>query len=142
MLGKLGVFTVIGVVFWPLAVLVTGILLHVLYFGRVLPAITLVPAGILTAVSILLMIGNWFGWGTMKYMWPLFLLAVAIGLYEYYVFGFVRNRAVWTAAMGLAGISVLLFLMTLLWTWGVYLIALLLIGFGIWLVMRRPRRLR
>ncbi|MBB6675587.1 hypothetical protein [Cohnella nanjingensis] len=142
LLGKLGVFTVIGAVFWPLAVLVPGILLHVLYFGRVLPAITLVPAGILTVVSVLLMIGNWFGWGTMKYIWPLFLLAAAVGLYEYYVFGFVRSRAVWTASMLLAAASVLLFFMTLLWTWGIYLLALILIGFGIWLVMRRPRRSR
>lgn len=139
LLGKLGVFAFIGNVFWPLFVLIPGVLLHVLYFGRMVPSVALIPAGILTVVSVILMIGNWFGWGLMKYMWPLFPFAVAVGLYEYYVFGFNRSKQIWTAAMGLAALSVVLFGMTLLWTWGIYLLAVALIGFGVWLVIRRPR---
>jgi hypothetical protein len=139
LLGKLGVFTFIGNVFWPLFVLIPGVLLHVLYFGRMVPSVALIPAGILTVVSVILMIGNWFGWGLMKYLWPLFPFAVAVGLYEYYVFGFDRSKQIWTAAMGLAALSVVLFGMTLLWTWGIYLLAIALIGFGVWLVIRRPR---
>jgi hypothetical protein len=139
LLGKLGVFAFIGTVFWPLFILIPGVLLHVLYFGRMLPAIALVPGGILTVVSVILLIGNWFGWDLMKYLWPFFLFAVAVGLYEYDVFGYTRSRTLWTASMGLALVSVLLFAMTLLWTWGVYLLALVLIGLGGWLVLRRPR---
>ncbi|QJD83623.1 hypothetical protein [Cohnella herbarum] len=139
LLGKLGVFAFIGNVFWPLFVLIPGVLLHVLYFGRMVPSVSLIPAGILTVVSVILMIGNWFGWGLMKYMWPLFPFAVAVGLYEYYVFGFNRSKQIWTAAMGLAVLSIVLFGMTLLWTWGIYLLAVALIGFGVWLVIRRPR---
>ncbi|WP_276355956.1 hypothetical protein [Cohnella caldifontis] len=139
LLGKLGVFAFIGNVFWPLFILIPGVLLHVLYFGRMVPSVALVPAGILTVVSVILLIGNWFGWNLMKYLWPFFLFAVAVGLYEYYIFGYSRSQMVWTASVGLAAISIILFGMTLLWTWGVYLLAAVLIAFGAWLVLRRPR---
>ena len=139
LLGKLGVFAFIGTVFWPLFILVPGVLLHVLYFGRMVPSVVLVPAGILTVVSVILLIGNWFGWDLMKYLWPFFPFAVAVGLYEYYVFGYSRSKTIWTAAMGLAVISLVLFGMTLLWTWGIYVLAAALIAFGAWLVLRRPR---
>lgn len=139
LLGKLGVFAFIGALFWPLIILIPGILLHVLFFGRMLPAISLIPAAILTIVSVILLIGNWFDWGVMKYLWPFFLLAVSAGLYEYYVFGQARSRGVWTAAIALAILSVVLFFFTLLWTWGIYLIAIALIVVGVWLVWFRPR---
>ncbi|RKP55245.1 hypothetical protein D7Z26_08520 [Cohnella endophytica] len=139
LLGKLGVFAFIGAVFWPLFILIPGVLLHVLYFGRMVPSVALIPAGSLTVVSVLLLIGNWFGWGLMKYLWPLFPFAIAVGLYEYYVFGNDRSKQVWTAAVGLAAISIVLFGITLLWTWGIYLLAAALIGFGAWLMLRRPR---
>jgi hypothetical protein len=139
LLGKLGVFAFIGAVFWPLFILIPGVLLHVLYFGRIVPSVALIPAGILTVVSVILLIGNWFGWGLMKYMWPLFLFAIAVGLYEFYVFGYSRSRQIWTAAVLLAALSIVLFGMTLLWTWGIYVLAAGLIGFGTWLVLRRPR---
>nr|WP_240353753.1 hypothetical protein [Cohnella algarum] len=139
LLGKLGVFAYIGSLFWPLFILIAGVLLHVLYFGRILPAIALVPAGILTVVSVPLLIGRWFDWSLMKYLWPLFVFAVAAGLYEYYIFGPMRNRAIWTASIVLGAVSLLMFVMSLLWTWGIYLIAVLLIGFGAYLVLRRPK---
>ncbi|MFC3798194.1 hypothetical protein [Cohnella sp. GCM10012308] len=144
LLGKLGVFSFIGAVFWPILILIVGILLHVLYFGGIVPAVALVPAGILTGSSLLLMVGNWVGWGSMRYVWPLFLLSIAIGLYEYAVFGVGKDRAVWNAAMGIGALSLLLFAIMLLWTWGIYLLAAALIGFGVWLVLsrRKPRRRR
>lgn len=144
LLGKLGVFSFIGAIFWPILILIVGILLHVLFFGGIVPAVTLVPAGILTGSSLLLMIGNWFGWGSMRYIWPLFLLSIAIGLYEFAVFGVGKNRTVWNAAMGIGALSLLLFAIMLLWTWAIYLLAAALIGFGVWLVLskRKPRRRR
>ena len=39
LLGKLGLFAFIGTNFWPLFLLIPGILLHVLFFGRLLPPI-------------------------------------------------------------------------------------------------------
>lgn len=138
LLGKLGVFAFIGSVFWPLFVLVPGVLLHVLYFGRIVPSVILIPAGFLTVSSIVLLIGNWFGWELLHYLWPFFPFAAAVGLYEYYIFGYSKTRAIWTAAVGIGALSLLLFGLTLLWTWGVYVFAVALIGAGIWLVLRRP----
>jgi len=139
LLGKLGVFAFLGAMFWPLFVLIPGVLLHVLYFGRMVPSVALVPAGILTVVSVVLMIGNWFNWGLLKYLWPLFPFAIAVGLYEYYIFGYSRPKQLWLASMGLAGFALLSFAMMLLWTWGIYLLAIALIGVGAWLVVRRPK---
>lgn len=139
LLGKLGVFAFIGAVFWPLFILIPGVLLHVLYFGRMVPSVALIPAGILTVVSLILLVGNWFGWGLMKYLWPLFPFAVAVGLYEYYTFGYNRSRQIGSAAIGLAVLSFVMFGMTLIWTWGIYLLAVVLIGVGAWIVLRRPR---
>jgi hypothetical protein len=139
LLGKLGVFAFLGAVFWPVLILIPGILLHVLYFGRIAPSVALIPGGILTVVSVLLLIGNWFDWKLMKYLWPLFLLAVATGLYEYYMFSPNRSREIYWAAVALAVVSIVLFGLTLLWTWGVYFLAAALIVAGAWLVLRRPR---
>ncbi|WEK53010.1 MAG: hypothetical protein P0Y55_10415 [Candidatus Cohnella colombiensis] len=139
LLGKLGVFAFIGAVFWPIFILIPGILLHVLYFGRIAPPIVLVPAGILTVVSVILLIGNWFGWGLMKYLWPLFIFAVAVGLYEYNTFGLVRSQYISTVVLGLGIVSLILFGITLIWSWGIYLLAIALIGSGIWMVTRRPK---
>ena len=139
LLGKLGVFAFIGTVFWPLFILIPGILLHVLFFAGLLPALSLIPGAILTVVSVILLIGNWFDWGAMKYLWPFFMFAVSAGLYEYYIFGQVRSRGIWTAAIALAALSVVLFFFTLLWSWGIYLIAIVLIAIGFWLVWRSPR---
>ncbi|MFC5703625.1 hypothetical protein ACFPVX_20255 [Cohnella faecalis] len=139
LLGKLGVFAFIGTVFWPLFILIPGVLLHVLYFGRIVPSAVLIPAGILTIVSIVLLICNWFGWEAMRYLWPLFPFAIAVGLYEYYIFGYSRSRTIWTISVVLGGLSILLFALTLLWTWGIYLFAVVLIGVGAWLVLRRPK---
>jgi len=128
LLGKLGVFAFIGSVFWPLFVLVPGILLHVLYFGRTLPyAAMLVPAGLLTVYGLLFFICNVAGWGALAWLWPLFLLGPAVGLYEYATFGHGVPRTLQTAALALAALSCLMLLLALLWTWGIYIAAIALI---------------
>src|SRR4051794_13322915 len=81
--GKLGVFGFIGSVFWPLFILVPGVLLHVLFFGRMLPAPVLIPGGILSTYGLLFLVCNITSWGTMTYLWPVFILGVAVGLYEF-----------------------------------------------------------
>ncbi|WJH33059.1 hypothetical protein N6H14_23085 [Paenibacillus sp. CC-CFT747] len=91
LLGKLGVFSFIGSLFWPLLVLAAGLLLHYLYFNRVLPSGVLVPGGMLITYSVLFLFCNLFGWGTMAYLWPAFLLGIAVGLYELHLFD--RNGA-------------------------------------------------
>lgn len=140
LLGKLGVFSFLGAIFWPLLVLIPGLLLHVLYFGRLLPAIALVPGGMLIVYALLFIVCNLFGWDSLKYLWPLFIFGVAAGLYEYYLFGSSRQRVLLTASIALAAASAAFIVLVLLWSWGIYAIAAVLIGAGAWMMLGKRRR--
>lgn len=140
LLGKIGVFSFLGAVFWPLLVLIPGVLLHVLYFGRVVPAFMLVPGGMLVVYAILFIICNIFGWESLKYLWPLFVFGFAAGLYEYYMFGSSVPRVVFTASIVLAAASVLFLILILMWSWGIYLVAVLFIAGGAWMMFGKRKR--
>lgn len=134
LLGKAGLFSFLGMMFWPLLVLIPGILIHVLYFGRVLPAITLVLAGTLVVYALLFMVCNIFGWDSLRYLWPLFIFGVAVGLFEYHLFGSPRQRYIRTIAIGLGVASLLCLLLIALWGWGIYVVALLCVLAGLYLM--------
>ncbi|HTG71645.1 MAG TPA: hypothetical protein VL921_20465 [Candidatus Udaeobacter sp.] len=140
LLGKLGVFSFLGAIFWPLLVLIPGVLLHVLYFGRLVPAVVLVPGGMLVVYALLFVVCNLFGWDSLKYLWPLFIFGVAAGLYEYYLFGSSRTRVVLTASIALAAASAVFIILVLLWSWGIYAIAVAFIAAGGWMMLGKRRR--
>lgn len=75
----------------------------------------------------------------MGYLWPGFILGVAVGLYEYYLFDRQKERGLLYASMILGIISAAFFAITLLVKLGIYLIALLLVLAGVGLIMRKPR---
>ncbi len=139
LLGKLGIFHFLGSLLWPLFVLAPGILFHLLYFNRVLPSGVLVPGGILVTYSLMFFYCNVFGWASMGYLWPGFILGVAIGLYEFYLFDRNSGRGVQLAAIILGIISAVFFGMTILFKLGIYLVALILVLAGVWMIMRKPR---
>ena len=140
LLGKWGVFGFLSSIFWPILVLISGILIHVLYFGRVLPAITLVPGGMLVVYAILFIFCNALGWSKLQYLWPLFIFGVALGMYEYYLFGSPRQRYIKTAAIGLGVASIIGLLLIALWGWGIYVVALLCLGSGLYLMFGTRKR--
>ncbi|MBH5316928.1 hypothetical protein I6N90_03785 [Paenibacillus sp. GSMTC-2017] len=140
LLGKIGVFSFLGAIFWPLLVLIPGVLLHVLYFGRVIPAVMLVPGGMLVVYALLFVICNIFGWESLKYLWPMFILGIAAGLYEYYMFGSSIPRVVFRASIALAAASVLFLVISLMWSWGIYLVAVLFIAAGAWMMFGKRKR--
>jgi hypothetical protein len=95
--------------FWPsIFVIPLGVLMHWLYFdltsrrgtGLLIPGGILVSAGIVCQIAMLL--NNW------DYMWPGFLLAVSVGLSEFYLFGG-RNKWLLIPINILGGIAVLFF---------------------------------
>lgn len=138
LLGKIGVFSFIGHVFWPLLILLPGLLLQLAYFSRSFPSYVLIPAGILTVYGILFFLCNTWGWWLMVYLWPLLIFGIALGLYEYYAFSSYRVRQeVGLIALVLGGISLILLLFSLLGANALYLFALLLIGIGAWLMLHR-----
>ncbi|WP_127582704.1 hypothetical protein [Paenibacillus koleovorans] len=140
LLGKLGIIGFFWGLLWPVFILAPGVILHMLFFGRMLPSAVLIPGGILVTISILFLFCNVFGWSSMQYLWPVFPFSVAVGLYEYYLFDKHRPREAFTAALILAIISAFFFGLTLLFTVGIYLIAVVLIIGGV-VLLRRSRKL-
>ncbi|QGQ95745.1 hypothetical protein EHS13_13080 [Paenibacillus psychroresistens] len=139
LLGKLGVIGFLGSLFWPIFVLLPGIVLHVLFFWRVLPVAVLVPGGMLVTYSLMFFFCNLFGWGSMAYLWPGFIFGVAVGLYELHIFNRNSPRGTFTAAFILAVISLVFFTIAFLFTVSIYFIALILIGIGVVIMLKRKR---
>ncbi len=137
--GKLGVLSFLGILFWPLLVIALGIVFHILYFGRILPAGVLIPAGLLMTYGLLFLYCNVFGWASMGYLWPGFILGAAVGLYEFYLFDSNQPKGAMIAAIILAVASCLFFSFTLFFTGAIYVIAFGLIAAGLVVMVRRPK---
>ncbi|MFD1953299.1 hypothetical protein ACFSL6_03660 [Paenibacillus thailandensis] len=74
--------------FWPsLFAIPLSIFFHWLYFFMLAPKApgVLIPGGILLTAGIVCQIGMLFG--NWEYLWPGFILAPAVGLFEFYWFG-------------------------------------------------------
>jgi hypothetical protein len=139
LLGKWGVFSFIGTVFWPLLLLASGILLYFLHTGRRLPALALVPAGALTVYGLVFLIATIFGYQTLRVLWPGFIFGIALGLFFYDAASTPRPRGLFAMALGLLALSVVLFGLMLFAFSFVYLLAFILIVGGIWMTALRRR---
>ncbi|HEY4431515.1 MAG TPA: hypothetical protein VGN87_10790 [Paenibacillus sp.] len=136
--GKLGVFGVLGRALWPLVILLPGLVLHMLFFSRRASASVLIPAGILTVYGLLFGLCNIWGWGLMKYLWPVLLLGIAVGLYEYFI-NSPRRTGLSVIAVILGVLSIVLCIFSLMGTGVIYLIGIVFIVAGIWLITGRGR---
>lgn len=139
LLGKLGVFGFLGRILWPLVILLPGVLLHMLFFSRRASASVLIPAGILTVYGLLFGLCNLWGWDLMKDLWPVLLLGVAVGLYEYSIYAPGRTSGLTAIAVILGILSLALCVFSLMGTGALYLIGIVLIAAGIWLITGRGR---
>lgn len=71
---------------WPLFVLGLGLIFEAAYFvSRKNPGL-LVPGGILTTVGLLFLFEAFTNWHYSAYTWPVYPLAVAVGLMQLYLF--------------------------------------------------------
>lgn len=94
--------------FWAtLFIIIPSILMHSAYFsGRKDGAGILVPAGILLGVGVTCQISMLFNlWGV---LWPGFILSVALGLFELYLFG-TREKGLLIPVGILSGLSLIFF---------------------------------
>jgi len=139
LLGKLGVFTFVWSVFWPIFVLAPGLMFHLFFFSRTMPAGVLIPGGILVTYALMFFYCAIFGWHSMSYLWPGFIFGVAVGLYEYYMFSDDKPRGALIAAMIVGSVSIVFFGVTLIHTNAIYVIAAALILIGLLMILRRPR---
>ncbi len=137
LLGKLGVLQFLGELFWPVFILLPGLIFHFLYFSRVLPSGVLIPGGILTTYALIFFFCSFFGWDLMKYLWPGFIFGAAVGLYEFQLFDPRHPRGVLLASMILAVLSLILFALMLMFTAAVYIFAFAMIAAGGMLIYRR-----
>lgn len=72
---------------WPLFVLIPGLVFEFSYFSSGRNAGLLVPGGILTTIGVLFLFETFSSWNFASYTWPIYPLAVAIGLFQLYIFG-------------------------------------------------------
>jgi len=138
LLGKIGIFDFIGSMIWPIFVLLLGLFFHFLFFAKGIPSGVLVPGGILTFYSFMFIYCNIFGWDSMRYLWPGFIMGVAIGLFETYYFDPNKPKAAFIGSAILATIAAIFFSFTLLLTSGIYIVAAALIILGLAMIRGRP----
>lgn len=72
---------------WPLFILLPGLGFEFAYFSTKRNPGILVPGGILTTIGCLFIFEIMTRWTFSAYTWPIYILAVAIGLFQLYWFG-------------------------------------------------------
>lgn len=97
--------------YWAfLFVIVPGLVIHLAYFYNVVPAGMLVPGGIILATGVVLQVSTLFGiWDV---TWPGYIMSVAVGLFELYIFGS-RKKGLLVPVFILGGISLIFFSFTI-----------------------------
>jgi hypothetical protein len=128
--------------FWPfIFLMIPGLAFHFAYFsGNRRDAGILVPGGILLIIGITLQLSSSFGiW---HLIWPGYILAVAVGLFELYLFGN-HDKGLLIPVIILAALSLFFFAsMSFRWYFGIDLRRLLvpsiLIAVGLLIVFKRP----
>ena len=72
---------------WPIFVLIPGLCFNLAYFSTRKGPGVLVPGGILTTIGLLFFFETMTNWHFSEYTWPIYPLAVAVGLFQLYIFG-------------------------------------------------------
>jgi hypothetical protein len=72
---------------WPIFVLIPGLSFEFGYFTTRRNPGVLVPGGILTTIGGLFFFETYTNWMFSEYTWPIYILAVAVGLFQLYLFG-------------------------------------------------------
>ncbi|WP_223700558.1 LiaI-LiaF-like domain-containing protein [Sutcliffiella deserti] len=90
LLQTLGILKVSWDYLWPLFILIPGIVFHLAFFlsgAQKNMAGLLVPGGILVVIGSLFFFEVITGWSFSHITWPIYLIAVAFGLFELWFFG-------------------------------------------------------
>lgn len=149
-LGVVALLAAIGVVvlewdyFWPLFLLLPGLSFEYGFFSKKgknsgNPSI-LIPAGILITISILFYVNIFFGWHLMTLLWPFFILAPAIGLFQFYLFGS-RNKGILLPVGILTSVGVFSLIITMLHiNFFVYIFSVILITVGVYFIVKGMKK--
>lgn len=125
--------------FWPLFIIIPGLIFHYSFFtAKTSDAGLLVPGGILLVIGLTCQLSMLFNiW---EFMWPGFILSVAVGLFELYIFG-TKEKGLLIPIFILGGLSLIFFAISLgrVWVLRMYLIPAILILGGLLIVARNRR---
>lgn len=72
--------------FWPMIVLMIGVVFELVYFVSLKAPGFLVPGGILTTYGLLFFFEVATDWSFAQYTWPVYIIGVAVGLFQLYLF--------------------------------------------------------
>ncbi len=137
-LSNFGVIEIVWDNLWPLFLLIPGILFELSYFIYRKDAGLLVPGGILTTYGLLFLVNVIYGWRLMEYLWPIFPLGVAIGLFQLYLFGG-REKGLLIPVGILGAISLFFLINNLLFVDFGLLAGVLLLLIGIWIIFKKAK---
>jgi len=125
---------------WPFFILIPGLLFEANYFLSKGEPGLLVPGGILTTIGALFLFETISGWKFADKTWPVYPLAVAIGLFQLYIFGG-RNKGLLIPVAILGGVSLTSFSVMLVGEFmSSILLPVLLILLGIFIVFKGSRK--
>lgn len=127
--------------YWPfLLIMLPGLYLHLLFYtsDRHTPAV-LILAGSITFFGLIIQIS--YSFSLWSKLWPALILSFAVGFIEYYLF-FKKERIVLIAAVIIAGISAILFLITLRdYSILEYIVAIALIILGLVIILGNEKKI-
>ena len=121
--------------FWPLLMILGGILFWLFWFTQKKEVGLLMPGTILISYGVLFLICTLESWRWMDELWPIFLLGPGLGFLFMYLLG-TREKGLLIPAF------ILVFLAVLFWSdyfYFSYLWPLLLIGIGVLLLLKSRR---
>lgn len=125
---------------WPLFILAPGLCFEFSYFIRRRDPGILVPGGILTTLGILFLFQTYTNWRFSEITGPAAMLAVAIGLFQLYIFGRGSKGLLIPVfilgVMGLIGLLTIIFGQILPWLNYSLFLPMILILIGIYLLVR------
>jgi len=147
-LANFGVIEIVWYNLWPLFLLIPGIVFELSYFiyrkdngnrggiGDFPGSSLLVLGGILITYGLLFSVNVIYGWHLMKDLWPIFLLGVAVGLLQAYLFGG-REKYLLIPVGILGAISLFFLINNLLFVDFILLAGIVLVIIGIWIIFKK-----
>lgn len=115
--------------FWPLFLLIPGLVFENEYFSKGGNAGLLVPGGILTTYGLLFMYCSFVSYSVLAYLWPVFIGGVGIGLFQLYYFG-EKERALFYVSSAFIGFAAVSSFLSILNIRGNYVLPVILISVG------------
>lgn len=126
--------------FWPAIILGIGFIFEYGYFSDKKNPGLLVPGGIMTVLGLLFFFETFTDWNFSEYTWPIYILAVAFGLFQLYIASG-KPVGLLIPISILSGISFIFILIMIynrfFWQYGIQLFwGVLLIAAGILVIVR------